>query len=261
MTFKYKRLPIFCHYCELLGHDPHHCAPHFARKKNGDEVDYQHGEWLKSEGGRAKSAPKRSANLRWRSEDDMEDVLGQSFNHTKVAAELPMVEKEILGHVNSYHDKGIPTNHGIVPKSQQHDNVGIETDSKGVNIACVEDSSNVGQGADTVTKTVSRVIVDLNNERSNVQPVTHWAAEGARLLSTQSQGKLTRFNRMEFGLSGFTKALNLPTLGKKGTNRETKIDISCDQEGKAVKCGRLNVCSATEDDTLAGVVSHPYREQ
>lgn len=101
-------------------------------------------------------------------------------------------------------------------------------DSKGVNIACIEDGSNVEQGIDIVTETVSRVIMDLNKERSKVQPVTPWAAEGAGLLSTQSQGKWTRFNRMEFGLSGFTKALNLPTLGKRGTDRETETDFICD---------------------------------
>nr|POF11686.1 hypothetical protein CFP56_75415 [Quercus suber] len=56
--------------------DLHHCALHFARKKNGDGVDYQYGEWLKSEGGRAKSPPKRSANLRRGSDADVEDVLG-----------------------------------------------------------------------------------------------------------------------------------------------------------------------------------------
>lgn len=76
MTFKYERLPMFCHYCGLLGQDLHHCALHFARKKNGDGVDYQYGEWLKSEGGRAKSPSKRSANLRRGSDADAEDVLG-----------------------------------------------------------------------------------------------------------------------------------------------------------------------------------------
>ena len=118
----------------------------------------------------------------------------------------------------------------------------------------------MGQGADTVTETVSRVIVDLNNERSNMQPVTHWAAKCFRLLSTQSQFRWIRFNRMEFRLGGFTKALNLTTFGKRGMDRETETDISYDQEGKAVKQGRLNLCSTIEDDTSVGLVSHPCRE-
>ena len=40
VTFKYERLPLFCHYCGLLGHDVKHCASHFAVSKNSGEVDY-----------------------------------------------------------------------------------------------------------------------------------------------------------------------------------------------------------------------------
>lgn len=55
VTFKYERLPIFCHYCVLLGHDMRHCAQHFAMKKNGDRVEYQYRDWLNSLGGHPRS--------------------------------------------------------------------------------------------------------------------------------------------------------------------------------------------------------------
>ena len=97
---------MFCHYCGLLGHNLHHCALHFARKKNGDEVDYQYGEWLKLEGGRAKSPPKRSANSRRGSDVDAEDVLGQKSNHIGVVVELPTAKRETAEHMSSYHDEG-----------------------------------------------------------------------------------------------------------------------------------------------------------
>ena len=48
VLFKYKRLPLFCHFCGLLGHDLKHCAKHFALSKNG-------ARWLKSAGGRSRS--------------------------------------------------------------------------------------------------------------------------------------------------------------------------------------------------------------
>ena len=58
VTFKHERLPIFCHYCGLLGHDLCQCVQHFAMKKNGDGVEYQYGGWLKSLGGHPRSPPR-----------------------------------------------------------------------------------------------------------------------------------------------------------------------------------------------------------
>lgn len=52
VTFKYERLPLFCHFCGLLGHDLKHCVEYFALSKKGGEVVCQYGEWLKSAGGR-----------------------------------------------------------------------------------------------------------------------------------------------------------------------------------------------------------------
>ena len=33
VSFKYERLPIFCHYCGILGHDLKHCVAHYAVEK------------------------------------------------------------------------------------------------------------------------------------------------------------------------------------------------------------------------------------
>ena len=66
---------------------------------------------------------------------------------------------------------------------------------------------------------------------------------------------------MDFGLSGITKAFNLPTLGKRGSHLGTEMDISLGQEEQTVKCGRFNESSAREIDISAGVVSYPCREQ
>ena len=62
VTFKYERLPMFCHYCDLLGHDIRHCASHYAMLKNGKEVVCQYGDWLKALGARNGSLSKRKPN-------------------------------------------------------------------------------------------------------------------------------------------------------------------------------------------------------
>lgn len=50
VKFKYERLSMFCHYCGMLGHDVKHCASHFAVVKNGGEVNYQYGDFLRAMG-------------------------------------------------------------------------------------------------------------------------------------------------------------------------------------------------------------------
>ena len=51
MDYKYERLPIFCHYCGILGHDFKNCTAHYAAEKNGGVEEYQYGEFLRVIGG------------------------------------------------------------------------------------------------------------------------------------------------------------------------------------------------------------------
>ena len=86
VTFKYERLPIFCHYCGLLGHDLHHCASHYAMEKNGGEIEYQYGDWLRVAGSRQQSPPRKEETEEeagaWRSEN-----LGENFSQHADQAE------------------------------------------------------------------------------------------------------------------------------------------------------------------------------
>ena len=59
VTFKYERLPLFCHFYGLLDHDLKHCAPYFATAKNDGEVTCQYEDWLKATNGRACSLHRR----------------------------------------------------------------------------------------------------------------------------------------------------------------------------------------------------------
>lgn len=61
VSFKYERLPLFCHCCGLLGHDIKHCAKFFALRKNSSEVNCQYGDWLESNGVRNRSPPRKAS--------------------------------------------------------------------------------------------------------------------------------------------------------------------------------------------------------
>ena len=57
VKFKYERLPLFCHYCGMLGHDVKNCAKHYVVTKNGGTTDYQYGDFLKAMGERLRVDP------------------------------------------------------------------------------------------------------------------------------------------------------------------------------------------------------------
>ena len=54
VKFKYERLPLFCHFCGMLGHDVKNCVEYFVATKMGGTVDYQYGDFLKAIRGRAR---------------------------------------------------------------------------------------------------------------------------------------------------------------------------------------------------------------
>ena len=55
VSFKYEQLPLFCHYCGILGHDLKHCAAHYAVDKAGGRIEYQYGDFLRAVGGRPRA--------------------------------------------------------------------------------------------------------------------------------------------------------------------------------------------------------------
>ena len=67
----------------------------------------------------------------------------------------------------------------------------------------------------------------------------------------------TWMNRMDFGLSGLTKSITLPSLGNRDVHERQGMQI----EEQTLKKGRLSTEEETKDDVSAGVESHPCREQ
>ena len=62
VSFKYERLPMFCHFCGILGHDLKHCAAHYAVEKQGGQVEYQYGDFLNAAGSRPRAPTSKNTN-------------------------------------------------------------------------------------------------------------------------------------------------------------------------------------------------------
>ena len=94
VKFKYERLPIFCHYYGLLGHDLRHCASHFAVEKNGGQIEYQYGDWLKVVGGHLRSPPRKDVAKEemgaWKAEN-----LGDDFSQHNDQVENQGIELNV----------------------------------------------------------------------------------------------------------------------------------------------------------------------
>ena len=70
VSFKYERLPLFCHYCGILGHDLKHCAAHYVVEKVGGRIEYQYGEFLRAVRGRPRAQGSKAVGPNFVSEDE-----------------------------------------------------------------------------------------------------------------------------------------------------------------------------------------------
>ena len=116
---------------------------------------------------------------------------------------------------------------------------------------------NSGADTDIVGENNGDTSLTIVGSMADTGLKAEWALDcnGPSVLMTQA--KWTRFNRMDFGLSGITKALYLPTLGKRGVELNKPTGLNTLQEEHNAKKGRFDSDSIDVDDTAARVVDHP----
>lgn len=83
VTYKYERMPIFSHYCGILGHVLRHCPAHFEESKKENPINYQYGDWLKVDNGQSKSPPRRNKDSPPRTES-----MGRTDGPVKESSEI-----------------------------------------------------------------------------------------------------------------------------------------------------------------------------
>lgn len=112
IQFKYERLPVFCHFCGLLGHDLNRCSSHYAAEKNGGVGEYQYGDWLKAAGNRSK--PSSNHDLESHDEPDNATVKEQHPIGAEAAAINVLPGNSLVKSVTKTVEKG--SNHEGSPK-------------------------------------------------------------------------------------------------------------------------------------------------
>ncbi|KAK9995461.1 hypothetical protein SO802_020147 [Lithocarpus litseifolius] len=258
VTFKYERLPLFCYFCGLLGHDLKHCASYFAATKNEDEVICQYGDWLKAMGGRTRSPPHRKNE---REEARVEvDQRKERFSHVSLEAVIRDGEDTVHRYSNPNMEEGADSGgqvHIPVVISMQTaaeagnenpritDEVGAE--KLGPSMESMQDDDVVGANRADVEEHNSRMVTSKptvqlllsgmsNGNEMHVKPkseelleqMTHTnrlSMDGVGLSNLKPKSTWTRLNRMEFGFSGLARAITFPTLGKRDMRDDVGVQV------------------------------------
>ena len=218
VRFKYERLPIFCHFCGLLGHDLHHCASHYAMEKNGGQVEYQYGDWLKALGGCPKSSSTRETNPASSSSDGLGD------NLRNASSKQPELGKLMAAGAQQGENPTV-TDYGVFGKSVDSDTIPDPQP-----FANIDDRFNdTNEESDGVKLTITdKENLILKSDGIAAQLLDEGRQTGVRNGPNLLRPKSTwvRINRMEYGSSLHKKPSNPTTLGKRG-NMMSEEFVTC----------------------------------
>ena len=248
-TFRYERLPMFCHCYGLLGHDIKHCATYYALMKSGKEVQLQYGEWLKASGGRQRVERTKSG---WG------DTVPEKG---KVQAErLGAAAAEGVNNVNP--SLTVISEKGKSDKSgNAHEDGDYVPGFKGraatnmelTPTALMDDSKEVGPIHEEVH-------VGLNSKdegNASLHGTVH--VEGMGLNGpkiSKTRPTWTRLARMDFGEGNSSPAEVATVLGKRGSFQE-EMDGGSESEVHLRKREKIQI----NPEETTGVLEHPCRSQ
>ena len=249
--FKYERLPLFCHYCGMLGHDLRHCAEHFVAIKHDGDVKCQYRDWMRAFGGRSCTLPKRFTTSPPRSTwvggeiqgggagkpQSMEPVLATSEKHDgnpREERELGSSEKSRI-HLNGHQCRPLK----------------LEDDKPIMERGICDYTGNVTEDSN------SKVNED------HVPIITHHVQEIKTTGPTDSNSKpkWTHVMHMECGPIQLNKEGPTTRLGKRGFNWDAKFEGETKAKAITVKQRRTTDTEYVHNDESARVENYPCQKQ
>ena len=256
--FKYERLPLFCHFCGMLGHDLKHCAVHYAAEKNGGSMEYPYGEFLKAAGGCVRVVQTQKFNPKSNLEEGKGKVTESSvvvdvWKTVVVMEESPKSSKAV--------DEDEAVNLGEIFSNMEANVVGKDcAEVTEIMVTHKEDNyspKNFGDAifsVDVARENRMTEAAHMHVPLNNLNTPTGLEVPGPS--SVKSKSTWTRINRMDFGLGGLARAIAMSGLGKRELSDE---DYEYDEQQRNKRCKQDEV-EGSFADILAGVDSHPCQE-
>ena len=274
VSFKYEWLPLFCHYCGILGHDLKHCAAHYAVEKAGGRIEYQYGDFLRAVRGRPRAQGSKAAGPTFVSEEGK----GSEAEKRAVQAAQGGPVETMEAHDFSHENPSITDRVNAMIQGNRAELAHVDSSQSNTH-AHVTDTNFALKETGPKIQQVNQLVSDFTEAKDTGETKIKTGGVHVKSISLEDQisefGTLfsnpdqtgpmhlkpkntwTRMNRMDFGLSGLTKSITLPGLGKSDGRERQEMQI----EKQTVKKGRLSAKEKTKDDVSTGVKSHPCREQ
>ena len=271
VSFKYERLPMFCHFYGILGHGLKHCATNYAAEKNGGSMEYQYRDFLKAVRGRAKVVPSQHIGPK----SSQEEGAGNDSANTPILTVDDLMKMAVVTALGPKKprsvDKDDPVN--LVKEITRMDSVdfvhqaNVEEDNSSeakVRLEITLTDNEIDELHKSFGDDISYSITDegitncMTNGVQRHMPLNDTKTMGEPGPSfVKPKNTWTRINRMDFGLGGLARAITLPVLGK----RELKDGEVGQYEERNTKRGKIVEEEGNIVDISAGVDSHPCREQ
>ena len=219
-----------------------HCVAHYAVEKAGGRIEYQYGDFLRAVGGRPRAQGSKEAGPTFVSEE------GKGCEAEKRAVQAaqggPVGTMEV--HVFSHENPSVTDKVNAVIQGKRAELAHIDSSQSNAHAHVTDTESALKETGPKIQQvdqldsdfTEAEETGEIKNKTGgvHVKPISleDQNSKSGTLFSTLDQtgpihlkpkNTWTRMNRRDFGLSGLTKSITLPGLGKRDVRERQGMQI------------------------------------